>query len=118
MAIYTLEIPGWMPTPLNKLMGHWGTRSKNKAKDRSQISMALKVYNVSKATGKRKVSIIVILPKGKRACDPDALHKSLLDGLVQGGGLVNDSKDWVAFTQPLFARGEYLCTYITLQDIG
>lgn len=98
-------------------MGHWGSRTRLKSADREQIGTALKVYGVPKADGKRKVSILIVLPKGKRACDPDALHKSLLDALVQSGGLVNDSKDWMSFTEPVFAKGPYLCSFITLQDM-
>lgn len=116
---WTLEIPGWMPCPLNTLIGcHWGTASKRKAKDVSVISDALTLYGVPEARVKRSVRLLVVLPKGKRATDPDSLFKSLCDALVRCKALVNDSSRWVEIEQPRFARGEELTTFLTLEDMA
>jgi hypothetical protein len=118
-SCWTLEIPGWMPTPLNKLLHcHWGTASKLKDNDLRVISDALTVYGVPEARAKRSVRLLVVLPKGKRAVDPDALHKSLNDALVRCKALVNDSSRWVQIEQPRFARGEELTTFLTLEDVA
>ena len=118
MCMWTLEIPGWQPTPLNRLIGyHWATRSKRKVHDAEIVGRAVKVYGIPPATTKRRVSLLVVLPKGKRATDPDSLWKSLLDSLVHAGALKNDSPAWVELAPVRWARGEALETFITLEDM-
>jgi hypothetical protein len=115
--IYTLMIPGWSPTPLNQLMGaHWGKAHARKMADRDMLARACLAYGVQAAAGKRRVDMLVVLPKGVRATDPDSLWKATLDGLVGLGALKNDSKDWLELGRVEFARGEGLCTYLTLED--
>lgn len=116
--IVTMEIPGWQPTPLNKLIGgHWGTAARRKKHDREIIGRACMIYDVPQAHGKRRVGIHVVLPPKQRAVDPDSLFKSLLDALVASGALVDDNRQNVAFTQPTFSRGDALCSYVTVEDV-
>lgn len=115
--LWTLEIPGWAPCRLNQLLGHWGTASRLKAKDRETIGTACKVYQVPPATGKRLVYLHLVFPKGMRAGDPDSYQKSVHDALVHAGALKNDSHLWCDFRPPTFSRGEEKRTFITLQDL-
>lgn len=116
--IYTLLVPGWLPTPLNKLLHcHWGKQSRQKKHDADVLGTALLAYGVPPATCKRRVDLLVVLPAGQRKTDVDSLHKSLLDGLVRNGGLVNDSPEWVQIAPVSWARGERLCTVLTLEDL-
>lgn len=115
--IHVLYIPGWQPTPLNRLLGgHWGRAAQRKAHDRDVLGRAVLAHGVPRAETRRLVEVRVILPKGQRACDPDALWKSLCDGLVQAGALVNDSSRWVRLGEVRYARGEELETFILLED--
>lgn len=99
-----MRIPHWHPTPLNKLLGHWSQAHKQKKADREIIQAYAAIYGMREATGKRRVTLTVLLPKGKRATDPDSMHKSLLDGLVHAKLLVNDSLRWVELPPVQFAR--------------
>jgi len=113
-------IRDWRPTPLNKLINapHWSVRSSLKAHDALIMLVAFKP--LPKATGKRRVSIHVVLGKGIRSVDPDAYFKSTLDGLVKCGQLKDDSAKWCEFTTPTQVRakkGEAWGTLITLEDL-
>lgn len=115
---YTIELPGYTPTPTNKLLRvHWGSRSRIKKRDYDIVATSILPYGIPAATGKRHVRMMVVLGKGQRAYDPDAYQKVLHDALVKCGLLKNDSKDWVSYDQPVFARGESPATYITLTDV-
>lgn len=113
----TLMVPGWMPVPLNQLLGSKHKRSRLKGQDRDVLGRAFLLYGKPLAGLKRRVSLHVVLPKGRRAPDPDALWKSCLDALVYCGALVNDSSRWCTPERPTFSRGEALCSFITLEDV-
>ena len=113
---FTIRISDWMPTPLNRLMGqHWAKAGRQKKAD-LHVLVAHQTA-IPPATGKRSVEVLVVLPKGRRAVDPDALWKSLLDACVKCGLLVNDSRHWVVPQSVQFARGEKLATYLTFTDL-
>lgn len=116
-STWTLWIPGWHPTPLNKLMhGHWSIGAKRKKADAQQVATAVRAYGVPPAICSRRLEVLIVLGKGQRACDPDAYLKSLLDALVLAGALKNDNRTWVEWFPPRFARGEIAATYITLSE--
>lgn len=116
--MWTIAVPGWMPTPLNQLMGHFGKRHARKSKDKQTLGVPLLLYGIPEAAGKRRVSLLVVLPKGNRAVDPDALWKSLLDALQHHGVLATDSRHGVELGPVQFARGEELCTYVTIEEVA
>lgn len=117
-TIWTLDIPGWHPNPLNKIMGHWGKTHKLKSKDRAVITSACMAYGVEKAIGKRRVDLLVVYPKGKRSHDKDAWWKSLCDALVCSGALRDDTMNYVEHGVVEYAKGESLRTVITLTDLN
>ena len=115
---HEIRIPGWMPTPLNRLMNvHWSTRRRMKTSDSALIKISVAHWRVPIATGKRRVSLRITLPPRKRSVDPDSLWKSLLDALVHCGALVNDSAKWCELGMVEFVRGDALETVITLDDV-
>ena len=118
--IVTLWIPGWTPTPLNRLLGaHWGTAHKRKQSDKEVIGRAVLLYGLKwmPPQGKRKVSMMIVLGPKMRAADPDSFWKSTLDALVSCGALIDDNRQH-CITEPVqFCRGEYKATYITLEDV-
>lgn len=117
--IHCMRIDGFLPAPLNKLVGNWQRASRLKAHDRDVIGRAFMVYGIPKATGKRRVDLLLIMGKGQRACDPDAHTKSTFDALVACGALFDDTKNYVQLGDVKFARWDDAepCTVITLQDL-
>lgn len=115
---WTLEIREWMPVTLNQMAGHhWRTGHRLKKEDKEVIAAAVAMGGVPAATCRRKVSLLIVLPKGQRTPDPDAFDKSLRDALVACEALKNDSAKWVAGEDPRFARGKSLVTFITLENV-
>jgi Holliday junction resolvase RusA-like endonuclease len=103
MTCFTLDIPTWHPTPLNKLMkGHWSNGHQLKKVDRAMV--AAYASGIPKAKGRRRVSLHIILNKGQRAPDPDAFFKSLCDALVHAGALVDDNCQYVELAPVTFSR--------------
>lgn len=94
--LQAIWIPGWHPTPLNKLTAGVNpfAASRLKQADRQTIDTAVKVSGVTFAEQKRRVDLHLSFPKGRRSCDKDAYWKSCLDSLVKAGVLVNDSAAW------------------------
>ncbi len=115
---WTMEIPGWMPARLNQILGgHFAKGHRLKKHDKEVIALAVALCGVPAATTRRKVSLLVVLEKGKRSPDPDAFDKSLRDALVACGALKNDSAAWVKGEDPRFARGESLVSFLTLENV-
>lgn len=118
----SLWIPGWFPTPMNKLTtsgGHWSTTGRRKKADRELIGFYCQVAT-TKANGPRNVSIMVVLPKGKRLPDEDSLEKSVWDSLVHCGRLVNDTPKWCRRGSISYARallGAVPGTLILLEEV-
>lgn len=110
-------IPKWHPSPINKLINcHWGAASRRKKFDREVVHWQF--VGKPKATGKRRLTLHIILDKGQRACDPDAYHKSLLDALVHAGQLTDDNRQGVELMPVKFSRDpEEWGTLVTLQDM-
>lgn len=115
---WTMNIPGWRPAPLNKLMGHWGKSHKMKSTDRMVIDNTATAYGIPNATGKRRVDLLIIYPKGMRSTDPDSHWKSLLDALTCCGVLRDDTKNYVELGSVEYAKGEVLRTIITVTDVA
>lgn len=116
MTTYRVEIPGWRPASLNRLLkGHWGKAARRKARDRKVVAMALLAHGVRPATTPRRVGLVLRETHGAWP-DPDNVWKSLLDALVRNGALVDDSAKWCELTQPVFERGAR-STVIVLEDL-
>ena len=116
---FSVLIGRWHPTPLNQLLGsHHMVAARLKASDAAIVFGELFAAGVPAARAKRRVSLILTLGKGQRACDPDAYFKSAHDALVGCGALVDDSRQWVELIPVEFIRGDEKATRIILEDIG
>jgi hypothetical protein len=115
--IVTLELPGYIPTPINKLLGNWKNQFR-KSRDREVIGHAGMLYDSLIATDPRTVDLTIIWPKGRRSHDPDANWKTVCDSLVQCGLLVNDSDRYCKLGKVRYAKSsdDYACTIITLTE--
>lgn len=103
---YSLFIPRWHPTPLNRLLGcHWGRSARLKRVDREVVGWYVRLTWIPKAVVKRRVQLHLVLAPRKRAADVDAHQKSLLDALVQAEMLVDDSRVWCEIVPTTYERG-------------
>ena len=115
--IHILDIPKWHPTRLNQLLGHWSKPHKRKKADRLIVWQSSLASKIPKATGKRRLTLHIILKKWQRGADPDGYFKSLNDALVHAGLLKNDSKEWVELSPVIYSRGENWGSRIILEDL-
>ncbi len=117
-ATWSIPLPiGVRPASLNEIMaGHWSKGAALKKRDRRVIGIAAVMAGVPKATGKRRVSLAIVLPKGQRRWDADGLFKSLLDALTHAEMLVDDNPKWCELGTVSYSRGERLSTIIVLED--
>lgn len=117
---WTICIPRWHPTPLNKLMRHWRAAARLKKIDREMVfiyAFRREGPHATPAKGKRRVSLTIILGPKQRAADPDAYQKSLGDALVHAGLLTDDNRQGVEWAPTEFRRGPEFGTEITLADL-
>jgi Holliday junction resolvase RusA-like endonuclease len=116
-GILRLAIPNWIPATLNQWDGrHWSVRARLKKADRDLVAWYAREQEIPKATGKRRVSLEIVLgPRGRKS-DPDAYWKSVLDALVSCQALLDDSAKWVELGQVTFSRGPR-GSAITLEDL-
>src|SRR4051794_30798006 len=103
---YRITIPAWIPPTVNELLR--GTRRDRirLAKEARQLvgGYALQAQ-VPPASCKRRVRLVIILPRGRRFPDVDAPFKSTLDALVACGVLRNDSHVWAELAPVRYVRG-------------
>lgn len=115
--VQSLWIPGWHPTRLNELLRlHWAKRRKRKMFDAEVLRAEAKCQGIMPAKGKRRVDLYIRLAKGQKRGDEDNWWKSLLDGLVDAGLLVNDSFDWCERGTIVFERGDQPGTTVRLSE--
>lgn len=116
MATHIISMSGFRPVSVNRLLkGHWTTRRKLKRQDEETI--AAFSCTKPKAKGKRRVDIAIFNGPGCGRLDPDNCLKSLLDGLVACGQLVDDNSDQVEIGSVTSERGEHSKTVVTLTDL-
>jgi len=115
--IYAIVISNWHPARLNELLNACKWKRLRIKKDDKEL-VAAYGRDVPKATGKRRVSIMLTLAPRQRAGDPDAYWKSLLDALVKAKLLLDDNRQHCELGTVEFERGKKRETRITLEDIG
>jgi hypothetical protein len=115
---WTVTIPGFTPLSVNKLLSlHPYSRSRAKRGDYELVAYYAKLAGVPPATGHRKVSVEIILGKGQRGGDPDNYQKCLRDAMKHAGLIVDDSRAWATFSEPVIRRGAERATVIHLEDM-
>lgn len=118
MARLTLTIERWYPSTINQLLRSVRMRIRRKKLDREVIMAHAWQQKIPKAQGKRRVSVHIVLGKGKRAADADAYHKSLLDACKHAGIIVDDTSRYVELAPVTFSRNSIQPgTVITLEDL-
>lgn len=115
---YFVVIPGWRPPALNELLrgGPWGARRlKAEAKD-FFMGYTLQAQ-VPPARGKRRISLILTIPKGQRKWDIDAFHKATLDACTHAKLIIDDHPKWAQWGGVTYIRPGDLSTTIVAEDI-
>jgi hypothetical protein len=127
---WSIAIPGFQPTSLNRLLGHPMARHRLKSRDAATIDRACLLAGVPRARisrreredrktlnvpawvegdpvpRRRHVRLEITLAKGQRAPDSDNVWKALLDVLVSAGMLFDDSRQWCSHdAEPVYVRG-------------
>lgn len=119
-AVQRLVIHQWLPESLaNGQHGHWSTRQRKL--HRAQRTVWLYAWNarLTAISGRAKVTIVLVFPV-KRRRDQDNLHsrvKGVLDGLVKGHWLVDDSTEWLELEVRAEVRPGVKQTEITLEAL-
>lgn len=118
----SLWIPNWTPALLNQVMrGHWSNGGRLKKADKDIVAFYFSQAGLTKATGPRRVSMVFILPKGKRMFDRDAPWKSAKDALAACGALLEDTPRLCIDGPVSYARAigaeSVVGTLICLEDI-
>jgi hypothetical protein len=115
---WSVSIVDWRPATLNELMAGRRICMRLKKRDRLLLgAMFEQAVEIPPATGKRRVSLRIVLPRGQRRWDKDGLWKGVLDALTHAGALVDDRPDFCEPGTVEYARGARLETTIRLEDI-
>ncbi len=112
---WRITILSWHPATVNELMRSVKTRIRRKKADRVLIDT--QSLHVPIATGPRRIHLAITLGKGRRAADPDAYWKSLLDALVACKLLIDDNRQNCVLDPVEFSRGNEPETTIELYDL-
>jgi len=114
---WEVTIPGWHPTRLNQLIhAHRGKSSRLKFADALRIGRTMRGAGVPRATGRRRMGLVIILGPRQRGGDPDAYDKSSRDGLKRCGAIVDDNRQWLEPLPTQYERGPERATRIILED--
>jgi Holliday junction resolvase RusA-like endonuclease len=115
---HKLKIDGWTPMSANRWQGyHWSKKHRYKKADREIIAGHALASRVPRASGRRRVDLIVVLARGQRTPDADNLWKTTLDGLVACGLLRDDGPRFCDLGTIKFERAQQRRTEIVLQDL-
>lgn len=116
---YTVRIDGFHPARLNELLTmHWAKAQRRKQADYQVLLVAMQNGKVPNATGPRSLHLTWVMgPRNKVKPDPDGLAKSLLDGLVRTGRLVDDNPAMLTFLPVTYQRAKEKGIVLTLTDL-
>jgi hypothetical protein len=117
-SVHAAVIPGWRPASDNELGKSVRAKISRKRFDRETLANWLNlIWQIPHAKGPRRVILHVTLGPTNHEPDGRNLWKSLLDGLVEIGQLVDDRNAPCKTLDPTFSRGRELHTTIILEDL-
>jgi hypothetical protein len=116
---WLIVIPKWTPPSLNSfLSSHWAARRKSKGAAMALVGACCFQAGVTRATGRRRVSIVVTVNHRSHRFDSDNVPKAILDGLKHAGALVDDGPDWCECVPPEVVVGTDKGTVIRLEELS
>lgn len=111
-----IEIPDWRPARINEFVHkHWAVGHRKKKADRDMLAMYSR--GKPKPEWARQVDMEITLKGKQQEADPDSYWKSLLDGLVHAGMLIDDRGMFCRLGQVTYKRGDATHTTIILTDL-
>lgn len=117
VRVWRLVIPDWNPPSVNRLLSaHWARRGRLKTAVADLIWMAARESGITRATGRRRVSVEVIVTNLSHAPDPDNVWKALNDGLKRNGILVDDKAEYCVLGPAIPVKGDRKATIITIEE--
>lgn len=118
VGVYRMVIPRWHPTKLNDLLNcHWAVADRRKTADREQLAASAWMADIPKATGKRRVTLTIILGPRQRGGDVDCYWKSTLDALKNLRLIIDDSPKWCELAPVKYERGPAMASVVELEEI-
>ncbi len=104
---HRIEILLWKPCALNKLLyaRNWAIREKLKKADAKVVADCASLHQTPPCTGKRRVSLEIVLQGRQQEADIDAYLKTVLDALVNCGMLIDDKAKFVEWGGVKYTRG-------------
>lgn len=118
--IQTLTIDGWQPTPLNVLMRQQRhVRNRSLKSDAQVIGAEARCQRITTASGRRAVFLVIRYCRRTGAGDvaPDALWKSLLDGMCAAGLLRGVCRQWLELGPVLHEAADRPGIKVIIRDI-
>jgi hypothetical protein len=116
--VHEVRIAGAICPTLNALMrGKLRARMALEAGWRAVVAHAATAAGVPRATGKRRVTIRIILGARRRGADPDAFFKASGDALKAAGMLVDDSRKWVEWAPTEYEPGAQDGTVYVIEEV-
>jgi hypothetical protein len=114
-----ITILGWQPYRLNEFIDrHWYVAGKMKFEVATRLSEELRNAGFYAATGRRRVTVVIIKGPRQRSGDTDAYWKSLLDGLERCKAIRGDTMEWIKPVREDDERGPVKGIRIILEDIS
>lgn len=117
LARWEVEIAGWVPPNLNRMLyKHWSRARNLKRGVAGVVAVECLRAGVARASGRRKLSIEVRTPPGRKHPDHDNILKALLDALRDCGAIVDDGPDHLEIGPYAPTTGR-LATILTIEDL-
>ncbi len=115
--IPAIVIPNWHPPTCNQLFrGRLKMRIRLGKDAREMIGYYALKAQVPHATGKRRVTLWIILGPRQRGSDVDAYWKATLDALKAARLIVDDSRQWCELAPVQFDYADEKRTEIVLEE--
>lgn len=115
---HTLTIPNYLPQPHNVLVRmHWAKRKKEMDECKALVAAYALAQAIPKATGKRRVTVKLVLGRRNKVRDGDSSFKLILDSCTADGLLIDDGPRWCELMPLVQERGRERATIIILEDL-
>ncbi len=118
MTTHRLFLPNFRFQSLNAQIGrHWAVKAKLKRAEREMVAGYALLGRIPTATGKRRVSLEVVLTGRQKCLDTDNAFKSCLDALTACGLLMDDSPRYCELGTVTYRRDGEPGTTIILSEV-
>lgn len=115
---FEVAIPHFRPHYLNELKRvHYMVERRMKWSDAQVLGGELRKAGVPRATGRRRLTWVLVMGPGQRRPDPDAIFKSGNDGLKRCGALVDDNPTKLDLMPTLYEKQSESGVRVILEDI-